>query len=77
MRFRVLKSHGLGGGKYVEEGDILELEPGEAERKVGMGYIAPAPEPAAPPAEEELDGEDETEGEAAEAGAPRKKGKRG
>ncbi len=51
MRYRVLVSHGLGGGKFAQEGDVLELDGEVAEEKVRRGYVVPEPDaPAAEPA---------------------------
>lgn len=68
MRVKVEKGHGLGGGRFAEPGEFLELDQGEAERKIAMGYVVAAPELA--------DGPGESEGESDESDKASGKGKR-
>ena len=64
MRVRVLVGHGLGGGKFVEEGDYLELSELEARRQIAKQYVEAAPELVTePPAEQEPAAEAEQESE--------------
>jgi hypothetical protein len=61
MRVKVIKGHGTGGGAFVDAGDVLELPEAEAERKIAMGYVIAAPEPAAPVSDESGDSEGESD----------------
>lgn len=51
-KYRVVRSHCLGGGIDVWQGDEIELSERDAQSKVAAGWITPIPDeppPAAPP----------------------------
>ncbi len=47
-QYEVLRSHGAGGGKFLEPGDVVDLDRQEGTWRTGIGLVQPVP--VAPPA---------------------------
>jgi len=40
-KYIVTAAHGLGGGRFAEEGEIVELDPKTAAERIRWGFIKP------------------------------------
>ena len=41
MKYLVTASHGTGGGRFVERGDVIELDEKTAAERIRWGFIKP------------------------------------
>jgi hypothetical protein len=57
-KYIVLSSHGNGGGRFVEPGEILDLQEQDGRWRTGVGLVKPYVEPPPPAAAAEVPAED-------------------